>query len=137
MMREADRRRGAGDGAGRAAERRDLRRARHRHHQDGLHRAGGGTERFAAYKREVDPQGWFNRGKLLEGSGLSDAYTPSLRLLQQEALILEASELGRAQRCDVKDCLRCGKCKPVVHDPRAAGQPALVSARATRSSPRG
>ncbi|WP_435102398.1 DUF3683 domain-containing protein [Arhodomonas sp. AD133] len=78
------------------------------------------SERFANYKREVDPDGWFNRGKLLKGSGLADAYTPSLRLLQQEALILEATELGELNE-DIKDCLRCGKCKPVctTHIPRA------------------
>lgn len=77
-------------------------------------------ESFASYKQQVDPQGRFNRGKLLAGSGLDNAYTPSLRLLQQEALILEASELG-ALNDSIKDCLRCGKCKPVctTHVPRA------------------
>ena len=78
------------------------------------------VERFGAYKKQVDPEGRFNRGKLLAGSGLSNAYTPSLRLVQQEALILEQSELG-ALNDDIKDCLRCGKCKPVctTHVPRA------------------
>ncbi len=75
---------------------------------------------FARYKNKVDPQQFFNPGKLLPGSGLDDAYTPSLRLVEQEALILEASELGRLNQM-VKDCLRCGKCKPVcsTHVPRA------------------
>jgi FAD/FMN-containing dehydrogenase/Fe-S oxidoreductase len=75
---------------------------------------------FADYKQRVDPAHHFNRGKLLAGSGLENAYTPSLRLLQQEALILEASELGELNNM-VKDCLRCGKCKPVctTHVPRA------------------
>lgn len=78
------------------------------------------VEAFTAYKQQVDPQQHFNRGKLLAGSGLDNAYTPSLRLLQQEALILEASELGELNDM-VKDCLRCGKCKPVctTHVPRA------------------
>ncbi len=78
------------------------------------------VERFAAYKQAVDPNGHFNRGKLLQGSGLSDAYTPSLHLVQQEALILEQSELGELNH-DIKDCLRCGKCKPecTTHIPRA------------------
>ncbi len=77
-------------------------------------------EAFAAYKRRVDPQGRFNRGKLLPGSGLERAYTPSLRLVQQEALLLEESELG-ALNDDIRHCLRCGKCKPVcaTHIPRA------------------
>ena len=75
---------------------------------------------FTAYKDKVDPDGVFNRGKLLDGSGLDDAYTPSLRLVQQEALLLEASELG-ALNDDIRHCLRCGKCKPVcnTHIPRA------------------
>lgn len=75
---------------------------------------------FVAYKEEVDPQGHFNRGKLLPGSGLDNAYTPSLRLVEQEALILEASEMGTLNNA-IKDCLRCGKCKPVcnTHIPRA------------------
>jgi FAD/FMN-containing dehydrogenase/Fe-S oxidoreductase len=78
------------------------------------------AEAFAAYKRRVDPHGVFNPGKLLAGSGLENAYTPSLRLVEQEALILEASELGELNTL-VKNCLRCGKCKPVcaTHAPRA------------------
>lgn len=77
-------------------------------------------EAFAEYKRRVDPEGHFNKGKLMPGSGLEHAYTPSLRLVEQEALILEASELGDLNN-DIKDCLRCGKCKPVctTHVPRA------------------
>ncbi|CAK0747994.1 FAD/FMN-containing dehydrogenase [Gammaproteobacteria bacterium] len=77
-------------------------------------------EEFAAYKNKVDPKGHFNRGKLLPGSGLANAYTPSLCLVQQEALILEATALG-ALNAEIKDCLRCGKCKPVctTHVPRA------------------
>ncbi len=78
------------------------------------------VEAFAAYKAKVDPNGHFNRGKLMPGSGLETAYTPSLRLLQQEAIILEASALGELNDM-VKDCLRCGKCKSVctTHIPRA------------------
>lgn len=75
---------------------------------------------FARYKEQVDPQGRFNRGKLLAGAGLEKAYTPSLQLLQQEALILEASEMDQLNTM-IKDCLRCGKCKPVcsTHVPQA------------------
>ena len=76
--------------------------------------------RFRAYKNEVDPDGHFNRGKLTDAGGLERAYTPSLRLVQEEALILEQSELGELNE-DIKDCLRCGKCKPecTTHVPRA------------------
>ncbi len=77
-------------------------------------------EAFAKYKNLVDPEGRFNKGKLMPGSGLESAYTPSLALVQQEALILEESELGLLND-DIKHCLRCGKCKPVcmTHIPRA------------------
>ncbi|MCU0836063.1 MAG: DUF3683 domain-containing protein [Chromatiaceae bacterium] len=75
---------------------------------------------FLNYKLKVDPKERFNRGKLMPGSGLEQAYTPSLRLVEQEAIILEETELG-ALNDDVKHCLRCGKCKPVcmTHVPRA------------------
>jgi Fe-S oxidoreductase len=77
-------------------------------------------ESFRVYKEGVDPHGHFNRGKLLAGAGLDGAYTPSLRLVEQEAIILEESELGALNE-DIKHCLRCGKCKPVcmTHVPRA------------------
>ena len=75
---------------------------------------------FVAYKNQVDPEGHFNRGKLMPGSGLEGAYTPSLRLVQQEAILLEESALGELND-QVRHCLRCGKCKPVcqTHVPRA------------------
>ena len=75
---------------------------------------------FVEYKQRVDPEQRFNPGKLMPGSGLEGAYTPSLRLVQQEALILEHSELG-ALNDAIRHCLRCGKCKPkcMTHVPRA------------------
>jgi len=78
------------------------------------------TNAFKKYKNEIDPHGYFNPGKLLEKNILEEAYTPSLRLLEQEAIILEASALGELNK-SIKDCLRCGKCKPVcnTHIPRA------------------
>lgn len=77
-------------------------------------------DEFTGYKEQVDPKGHFNRGKLMPGSGLEDAYTPSLRLVEREALLLEHNDLG-ALNNSIKDCLRCGKCKPVcnTHIPRA------------------
>ena len=75
---------------------------------------------FAQYKKRVDPQGHFNRGKLLAGANLENAYTPSFNLLELESLILEQSAIGEISD-SIKDCLRCGKCKPVcaTHVPRA------------------
>ncbi len=75
---------------------------------------------FAVYKTKVDPNGHFNRGKLLPGADLRNAYTPSFSLLEVESLIMEQSEIGEIAD-SIKDCLRCGKCKPVcnTHIPRA------------------
>ena len=94
---------------------------------------------FADYKRDVDPEGRFNKGKLLrraqpgaassdsEGApllgvyaDLTNAYTPSFGLMGHESLIMQQSDIG-AISDSIKDCLRCGKCKPVcaTHVPRA------------------
>lgn len=75
---------------------------------------------FWTYKAKVDPEGRFNRHKLMKGSDLRNAYTPSFELLGFESLIMEQSALGGIAD-SVKDCLRCGKCKPVcsTHVPRA------------------
>ena len=75
---------------------------------------------FRAYKQKVDPNGHFNKGKLMPGGDLTNAYTPSFSLLGTESLIMEQSEIGKISNM-IKDCLRCGKCKPVcsTHVPRA------------------
>jgi FAD/FMN-containing dehydrogenase/Fe-S oxidoreductase len=84
---------------------------------------------FTAYKAKVDPQGRFNKGKLLRSSDasgvalhadLTNAYTPSFGLMGHESLIMQQSDIGEIAN-SVKDCLRCGKCKPVcaTHVPRA------------------
>jgi len=75
---------------------------------------------FRAYKNRVDPEGRFNKGKLMPHADLSMAYTPSFGLMGHESLIMQQSDIG-AIADSVKDCLRCGKCKPVcaTHVPRA------------------
>ena len=79
---------------------------------------------FRDYKLRIDPEGRFNKGKLLNLSGidadLSNAYTPSFGLMGHESLIMQQSDIGAIAN-SVKDCLRCGKCKPVcaTHVPRA------------------
>ena len=90
---------------------------------------------FARYKALVDPHGRFNKGKLLRDVSampalvqdvslrrpdLAHAYTPSFGLMGHESLIMQQSDIG-AIADSVKDCLRCGKCKPVcaTHVPRA------------------
>src|SRR6185312_4281508 len=58
--------------------------------------------------------------ELLPGADLRNAYTPSFGLMGYESLIMQQSDIG-AIADSVKDCLRCGKCKPVcaTHVPRA------------------
>lgn len=87
---------------------------------------------FADYKRRVDPEGRFNAGKLLRTTDpqpevaralhadLTNAYTPSFGLMGHESLIMQQSDIGDIAG-SIKDCLRCGKCKPVcaTHVPRA------------------
>ena len=79
---------------------------------------------FRAYKQRIDPEGRFNKGKLLNlpglGADLRNAYTPSFGLMGHESLIMQQSDIG-AIATSIKDCLRCGKCKPVcaTHSPRA------------------
>ncbi|MDB5751181.1 MAG: Alkylglycerone-phosphate synthase (Alkyldihydroxyacetonephosphate synthase)-like protein, partial [Ramlibacter sp.] len=85
---------------------------------------------FADYKQQVDPEGRFNKGKLLRHAqadsdssvyaDLTNAYTPSFGLMGHESLIMQQSDIG-AIADSIKDCLRCGKCKPVcaTHVPRA------------------
>jgi FAD/FMN-containing dehydrogenase/Fe-S oxidoreductase len=92
---------------------------------------------FTEYKAKVDPEGRFNKGKLLRHAAppqqavkgldaevmhadLTNAYTPSFGLMGHESLIMQQSDIG-AIADSVKDCLRCGKCKPVcaTHVPRA------------------
>jgi FAD/FMN-containing dehydrogenase/Fe-S oxidoreductase len=94
---------------------------------------------FASYKARVDPEGRFNKGKLLRApagqpgaagiagsaagglmADLTNAYTPSFGLMGHESLIMQQSDIG-AISASIKDCLRCGKCKPVcaTHVPRA------------------
>ncbi len=98
---------------------------------------------FAEYKQRIDPEGRFNKGKLLRNkelqphaskgleadltrkslhyADLTNAYTPSFGLMGHESLIMQQSDIG-AIADSVKDCLRCGKCKPVcaTHVPRAS-----------------
>jgi FAD/FMN-containing dehydrogenase/Fe-S oxidoreductase len=75
---------------------------------------------FRDYKRQVDPLGHFNKHKLMPQGDLRRAYTPSFGLLGHESLIMQQSDISTISDA-IKDCLRCGKCKPVcaTHVPRA------------------
>ena len=56
----------------------------------------------------------------MPGGDLRRAYTPSFGLLGHESLIMQQSDISSISDA-IKDCLRCGKCKPVcaTHVPRA------------------
>ncbi|MEW6372568.1 MAG: FAD/FMN-binding oxidoreductase [Pseudomonadota bacterium] len=79
---------------------------------------------FRDYKLRIDPEGRFNKGKLLNLEGahadLRNAYTPSFGLMGHESLIMQQSDIGEIAN-SIKDCLRCGKCKPVctTHVPQS------------------
>jgi ferredoxin len=87
---------------------------------------------FADYKQRVDPQGASTRASccgrpraarrrdMSVYADLTNAYTPSFGLMGHESIIMQQSDIG-AIADSIKDCLRCGKCKPVcaTHVPRA------------------
>jgi len=85
---------------------------------------------FAGYKAKVDPRSLQQgqaaaRRRAVQRARpaprrLSMAYTPSFGLMGYESLIMQQSDIG-AIADSVKNCLRCGKCKPVcsTHVPRA------------------
>jgi FAD/FMN-containing dehydrogenase/Fe-S oxidoreductase len=75
---------------------------------------------FRSYKLRIDPDGHFNKHKLMPQADLRRAYTPSFGLLGHESLIMQQSDISSISDA-IKDCLRCGKCKPVcaTHVPRA------------------
>ena len=100
--------------------RRDLRRARHRHHQARVpdrrrDRRSSVATRSASIRTAASTS-----GKLLPGGDLRNAYTPSFNLMGHESLIMQQSDINSISDA-IKDCLRCGKCKPVcaTHVPRA------------------
>ena len=103
----------------RDAGRRDFRRARHRHHQARISDRRG-DRRIPRLQATIDPQGRFNKGKLLPGGRSAQRLHAVVRPDGHESLIMQQSEIG-AIADSIKDCLRCGKCKPVcaTHVPRA------------------
>ena len=65
---------------------------------------------LAAYRREVDPDGLMNPGKLEDYVALGHIFTPSFNLLELEARILQHGQLEELSR-KIAHCVRCGKCK--------------------------
>ncbi len=77
-------------------------------------------QNFWDYKQKIDPHGHFNKGKLMKNADLRYAYTPSFSLMEHESIIMQQTDIGEIAN-SIKDCLRCGKCKPEcsTHVPRA------------------
>jgi FAD/FMN-containing dehydrogenase/Fe-S oxidoreductase len=69
------------------------------------------VEELSAYRREVDPTGLMNPGKLEDYEVLGHIFTPSFNLLELEASILKHGQLEELSRM-IAHCVRCGKCKP-------------------------
>ena len=120
MLQRGQRGGGAHHGVRARAGRRDLRRARHRHHQARVPHARGARalRRLQAARRSRGPLQPRQAPRRAPTS--RDAYTPSFALIGHESLILEQNDIGAIADM-FKDCLRCGKCKPVcaTHVPRA------------------
>ena len=66
---------------------------------------------LSAHRREVDPAGLMNPGKLEDLAVLDQIFTPSFNLLELEARILQHGQLEELAR-SIAHCVRCGKCKP-------------------------
>ena len=101
------------------ARRCDFRRTRHRHHQAQF-LTDEDLQPFWDYKNQVDPKHTFNRHKLMKGSDLRNAYTPSFELLGAESLIMEKSDLGTIAD-SVKTACAAANANPSapLHVPRA------------------
>jgi FAD/FMN-containing dehydrogenase/Fe-S oxidoreductase len=66
---------------------------------------------LSAHRREVDPAGLMNPGKLEDREILDKVFTPSFNLLELEARILQHGQLEELAKA-IAHCVRCGKCKP-------------------------
>jgi FAD/FMN-containing dehydrogenase/Fe-S oxidoreductase len=66
---------------------------------------------LTAYRREVDPDGLMNPGKLEDYEALGHIFTPSFNLMELEARILQHGQLEELSH-KIAHCVRCGKCKP-------------------------
>lgn len=67
-------------------------------------------DELSAYRREVDPEGIMNPGKLEDLAALDHIFTPSFNLLELEARILQHGQLEELSK-KIAHCVRCGKCK--------------------------
>lgn len=64
-----------------------------------------------AHRREIDPRGVMNPGKVSDRALTALIFTPSFNLLELEARILQHGKLEQLA-LKIASCIRCGKCKP-------------------------
>jgi FAD/FMN-containing dehydrogenase/Fe-S oxidoreductase len=79
----------------------------------------GRLEALGRYRRQVDPDGIMNPGKLSDPRAVQLAFAPSFNLLELEANILRHADLQRLADL-ISGCVRCGRCKSpccVFHPP--------------------
>lgn len=69
------------------------------------------VEALRRYRREIDPKGLMNPGKLDAADIMDRVFTPSFNLLELEARILQHNSL-ETLAASIAQCIRCGKCKP-------------------------
>jgi FAD/FMN-containing dehydrogenase/Fe-S oxidoreductase len=69
------------------------------------------VDALTAHRREVDPKGLMNPGKLEDRGVLDVIFTPSFNLMELEARILQHGKLEELAKA-IAHCVRCGKCKP-------------------------
>jgi D-lactate dehydrogenase (cytochrome) len=67
-------------------------------------------DELTEYRRDVDPDGLMNPGKLEDYKVLEHIFTPSFNLLELEAHILKRGKIEALSK-KVDYCIRCGKCK--------------------------
>jgi ferredoxin len=67
-------------------------------------------EELNRYRRQVDPDGVMNPGKLCDARAPQLVFAPSFNLLELEASILRHGEL-EALADQISGCVRCGRCK--------------------------
>jgi FAD/FMN-containing dehydrogenase/Fe-S oxidoreductase len=76
-------------------------------------------EALTQYRRQVDPDGIMNPGKLSDPRAAQLVFAPSFNLLELEANILRYAELESLSEL-ISGCVRCGRCKTpcCVYHPR-------------------
>ena len=67
-------------------------------------------DELSAYRRQIDPRGVMNPGKLVDPDIIDKVFTPSFNLLELEARILQHGSL-ETLASKISKCIRCGKCK--------------------------